>query len=80
MKAQEIQLSKRIDLLGNVFRRTSRGPLEEHVFDEMRNAAALRRFMTRAASQPDAHADGADLCHALRQDAETVIEHVSDDR
>ena len=56
------------------------GALEEHVLDEMRDAAALGRLVPRAARQPDADADRAHLRHPLGEDAKAVIENVSDDR
>jgi hypothetical protein len=68
-----------IDLLRDVFRRPRAGALEQHVLDEMGDAAALGRFVPRAARQPDADADRADLRHPLGQNPETVVEHVSDD-
>ena len=77
---ERVELSTdRIDLLRDVFRGPRAGALEQHVFDEMRDAAALGRFVTRTARQPDADADRADLCHPLGQNPETVVEHVSDD-
>ena len=56
------------------------GALEQHVLDEMRDAAALGRFVPRPARQPDADADRADLRHPLGENPKTVIENVSDDR
>ena len=55
------------------------GALEQHVLDEMRDAAALSRFVPRPARQPDADADRADLRHPLGENAEPVVENVSDD-
>src|SRR5262245_63401904 len=50
------------------------------MFDEVGDAAALRRFVTRSARQPHANADRADLCHPLGENTKPVIENVSDDR
>jgi hypothetical protein len=50
------------------------------VLDEVSDAALLGCFVTGSSSQPDADADGADLCHPLGEDAEPVIEDVPDDR
>jgi hypothetical protein len=50
------------------------------VLDEVRDAAAFRLFMPRSARQPHADADGSDLRHPLGEDAEAVIENVSDYR
>ena len=41
--------------------------------------AALGRFVARAAGQPDADADRADLGHPLGENTESVIENVSND-
>ena len=41
---------------------------------------ALGGLVARAARQPDADADRADLRHPLGEKTETVIENVSDDR
>ena len=70
----------RVDRLGDVFGRPRRRALEEHVLDEMGDAAALGRFVARAARQPDADADRADLRHPLGENTKAVIENVSDDR
>ena len=70
----------RVDRLGDVFGRPRARALEEHVLDEVRDAAALRGFVARPARQPDADADRSNLRHPLGQNAKTVIEHVSDDR
>ena len=71
----------RVDRLRDVLGRCGvAGALEEHVLDEVRDAAALGRFVARPARQPDADADRADLRHPLGENAEAVIENVSDDR
>ena len=54
-------------------------PLKQHVLDEVGDAAALSRFVPRAARQPDADADRADLRHPLGENTEPVVENVSDD-
>ena len=54
--------------------------LEEHVLDEVRDAAALGRFVARPARQPDADADRADLRHRLGEETKAVIENVSNNR
>ena len=70
----------RVDGLRDIFRRPRRGPLEEHVLHEVGDAPLLGCFVAGSSRQPDADADGADLCHPLGEDAEPVIENVPDDR
>ena len=70
----------RVDRLGDVLRAARPGALEEHVLHEVRDAAALGRFVAGPPRQPDADADRADLRHPLRQDAQAVIEGVGNDR
>ena len=69
-----------IDRLSNVLGGAAARSLEEHVLDEVRDAATLGRFVTRPARQPDADADRTDLRHRLGEDAKPVIENVSSDR
>ena len=69
----------RIDRLSDILGRTGAGALEQHVLDEVGDAAALGRFVARAARQPDADADRADLRHPLGEDAKAVVENVSND-
>ena len=47
----------RIHLLRDFFRRPGGRALEEHVLDKVRDAHAFRRFVPRAARQPDADGD-----------------------
>ena len=70
----------RIDRLRDVLGRSGGRALEQHVLDEMRDAAALGGFVPRAARQPHADTDRADLRHPLGEKTEAVIENVSDDR
>ena len=70
----------RVDRLRDVFRRPRRRALEEHVLDEVRDAAALRRLVPRSAGEPDADADRTHLRHPLRQETNAVAQNVSDDR
>ena len=55
------------------------GALEEHVLDEVGDAALLLRLVARPARQPHADADGAHVRHPLREEAETIRQHVADD-
>ena len=68
-----------IDRLRDVLRRPRRGTFEQHVLDEMGNAAALGALVARSARQPHPDADRADLGHPLGEKTEAVIENVSDD-
>ena len=78
LRGEGVELAAdRVDGLRDVLGRPRRGALEEHVLDEVGDAAALGCFVARAARQPDADADRADLRHPLGEDAEPVIENVS---
>ena len=55
----------------------ARRALEEHVLDEVGDAAALGRFVARPARQPDADADRSDLRHPLGEKTKTVPENLS---
>ena len=68
-----------VDGLGDVFRAARRRALEEHVLDEMSNAALFLRFVSGAARQPDPDADGAHVGHPLREESKTIRKHVADD-
>ena len=69
----------RIDRLRDVFGRTRRRALEQHVLDEMGDPAALGGFMPRPPGEPDADTDRTDLGHLLGEETEAVVENVSDD-
>ena len=69
-----------VDRLGDVLGAPGRRALEEHVLDEMGDAALLLRLVARAARQPDADADRAHVRHPLREETETIRKHVADDR
>jgi hypothetical protein len=68
-----------INLLGDIFSRAAAGAFEQHVLDEMRDSAALSRFVTRSAGEPDADADRPNLRHRFGENPEPVVENVSDD-
>ena len=70
----------RVDRLGDVLGAAGRGALEEHVLDEVGDAALLLRLVARAAREPHADADRAHVRHPLGEETETVRQHVADDR
>ena len=70
----------RVDRLGNVLGAASRGALEEHVLDKMRDPALLNRLVTRAAGEPDTDAHGSHVRHPLGEEAKAVRKHVAGDR
>ena len=72
-RGERVELAaNRIDRLGDIFRRPRGGALEQHVLDEMRDAALVGAFVPRAARQPDADADRAHLSHALGENTKPV--------
>ena len=59
--------------------RAGRGALEEHVLDEVRDAAARLGLVARAARQPHADRHRADVRHRLGDEPQTVVEDFADD-
>ena len=81
LRGERVELAAdRVDRLRDVLGRPRRRALEQHVLDEVGDAAALGGFVARSARQPDADADRTDLRHPLGENAKAVIENVSDDR
>ena len=72
--------ANRVDLLGDVLGGPGPSPLEQHVLDEVGNAATFGGLVPRTAGQPDTNADRPNLIHRLGQNPEAVIEYVADDR
>ncbi|MNC85040.1 hypothetical protein D3C83_06120 [compost metagenome] len=70
----------RINRLRDVFGRARGGALEEHVLDEMRDAALLLRLVPGAAREPHADADRPNVRHPLREKTEAIRQNVADDR
>jgi hypothetical protein len=66
-----------VNRLRDVFGGAGVGPLEQHVLDEVRDAAALVALVARAAHQP--HADGhrPHVRHRFGNEPETVVENVA---
>ena len=56
-----------------------RRALEEHVLDEVGDAALLDRLVPRAARQPHADADRPHVRHPLGEETETIRQDVADD-
>ena len=69
-----------VDGLCDVLGRSRRRALEQHVLDEMGNAAAIGALVARPAREPHPNADRADLGHPLGEKTKAVIENVCDDR
>ena len=64
--------ANRVDRLRDVLGTAGRRALEEHVLDEVGDAALLLRLVPRAASQPHADADRAHVRHPLGKETETI--------
>ena len=80
LRGERVHLAAdRIDRLRDVLGAPGRRALEEHVLDEVRDAALLLRLVARAAREPDADADGPHMRHPLGKQPETVRKHVTDD-
>ena len=54
-----------------------RGALEQHVLDEMGDAAVLVRFVPRPAREPHTEADGTHMSHRFSHETNPVIECVA---
>jgi hypothetical protein len=79
LRSERVELpADRVDRLGDVFGGTRAGALEQHVLDEMRDTAALGRFVARSTGQPYADADRTDLRHPLGENPKPIVENVSD--
>ena len=70
--------AERVDRLGNVLRGPRGRALEEHVLDEMRDAALLIGFVAGAAGQPDPDRHGSDRVDTFGDETETVVEDLAD--
>ena len=78
--SERVEVSaERVDLLGDVFRRTRGRALEEHVLDEVRDAAMLDRFVPRSSREPHAHTHRPHVVHRLGDKTDPVREDLSDD-
>ena len=55
------------------------GALEQHVLDEMRDAAALVALVPRPAHQPDADRHRPHMRHRLGDEAQTVVQNLAND-
>ena len=63
-----------VEDLRDLLRRVARRALEEHVLDEVRDARARVRLVTRARTDPEAERDRADTRNPLRDDALATCE------
>ena len=68
-----------IDRLRDVLSGSRVRPLEQHVFDEVRDAAAFVAFMSGTPHQPDADGDRAYVRHGLGNEPQTIVENVTND-
>ena len=62
----------RLDLLGNVLRRTPLGALEDHVFQEMRDAVQLGALVPSADPHPGPQRDGLHGVHLVGRNRQAV--------
>ena len=78
LRRERVELAAdRVDRLRDVFGGARVGALEEHVLDEVRDAAALVALVPRAAHQPHADRHRPHVRHRLGDEAETVVEDVA---
>src|SRR3954471_14012357 len=66
-----------VDRLRDVFGASRRGAFEEHVLDEMGDAAVAIGLVPRPARKPDAEADGTHVSHRFGDETNPVIECVA---
>ena len=69
--------ANRIDRLRDVFGRARGRALEQHVLDEVRDAALFVRLVARAARQPHTEADRAHVAHRFSDETNPVVECVA---
>ena len=69
----------RVELLRDLLRAAPLGALEEHVLDEVGDAALLGVLVTGATSQPHAETHRADMRHGLGDEPDAVRERVVND-
>ena len=67
----------RIHLAGDILRRTSRGALEEHVLDKMRDAVSLWLLVPGASLDPDSNRGRTNLLHLLSQNDEAIGQNLT---
>ena len=80
LRRERVELAAdRVDRLRDVLGRSRRGALEEHVLDEVRDAAVFVGLVPRAARQPDADAHRPHVRHRLGDEPKAVIENVAND-
>ena len=80
LRRERVELAAdRVDRLRDVLGRARVGALEEHVLDEVRDAALRVGLVPRAAHQPDADRHRPDVRHRLGDETKTGIEDLADD-
>ena len=80
LRRERVELAAdRVNRLRDVFGGARVGPLEEHVLDEVRDAAALVALVPRPPHQPHADRHRPHMRHRLGDEAEAVVEHFADD-
>src|SRR6266404_7134838 len=61
-----------IHLPGNLLRSPRGGPLEQHVFNEMRDTVALGHLVARSSLHPDADGDRTNVRHLFAQNNQSI--------
>ena len=80
LRGERVELAAdRVDRLRDVFGGAGVGALEEHVLDEVGDAAARVGLVARPARQPDADRHRPDVRHRLGDETETVVQNLADD-
>ncbi len=80
LRGERVELpADRIDRLRDVLGRAGRGALEEHVLDEVGDAAARLDLVARAARQPHADRHRPHVGHRLGDEPQPVVEYLADD-
>ena len=80
LRGKRVELAPdRIDGLSDFFGGSGRGPLEQHVLHEVRDAALFVCLVARAAREPHAEAHRTHVAHRFSDETNPVIECVAND-